>query len=136
MTDGSGSAESRLTLGPQVGTNTVSASAAGVSGSPAVFTAVAKVPGLFESVRVENNSFNPEDVTIVVGGQVLFVWPSGSRNHNVLPIAPATIPSSPTLRNGPFEFTQTFNAAGTFRYFCSEHGTSGGGGMSGRVVVQ
>jgi plastocyanin len=34
-----------------------------------------------------------------------------------------------------WSFTRAFPRAGTYLYYCEEHGTPGGGGMSGRVIV-
>jgi plastocyanin len=44
--------------------------------------------------------------------------------------------SSGVLAAGPKTYTYTFNAAGTYRYYCVAHGSRGGVGMSGTVVVQ
>lgn len=91
--------------------------------------------GADATVNVVNNQFSPGTVTIAAGGMVSFVWPNGSFQHNILPVAPNTIPNQPTLRNGPFTHDQTFPVAGTYDYFCSAHGTATSG-MRGRVVVQ
>jgi plastocyanin len=91
--------------------------------------------GADATVNVVNNQFSPGTVTIAAGGMVSFLWPNGSFQHNILPVAPSTIPNQPTLRNGPFTHDQTFPVAGTYDYFCSAHGTATSG-MRGRVVVQ
>jgi plastocyanin len=106
-----------------------------VSGSPITFNAAAVVPGQFAQVDVGNNFFEPASVTVSPGGTVSFRWASGARGHNIVPVAPATRPSQSTLRDGPFTHEETFPTAGTYRYFCSAHGTDNSG-MRGTVVVQ
>jgi plastocyanin len=86
-------------------------------------------------VDVENNHFDPSSVTIQAGGTVLFVWPSTARDHDIIPVAPQTMPRQPTVRDGPFSHEETFTTVGTYRYFCSVHG-SANSGMRGEVVVQ
>ncbi len=135
ITDASGRASTTLTLGLSVGQTTVRAAAAGANGSPVSFTGTAVIPGLFVQVDVENNQFVPGSVLLQPGGTVLFVWASNSRDHNIVPVSPATIPSQTTVRDGPFSHEQRFNTAGTYRYFCSVHG-SANSGMRGDVVVQ
>lgn len=130
-----GVAESRLTLGSVPGASVVQATSSGVEGSP-VFSSSAVVPGQFATVQVVNNLFEPSQVTITQGGTVLFQWPSGSRDHNLVPIAPATIPNAPVVRNGPFGVEQIFQVAGTYGYFCSVHATATTGSMRGLVIVQ
>ena len=135
VTDASGVAATTLTLGPTAGQTIVQAAASGASGSPVTFTGTAVIPGLFVQVDVQNDQFTPSTVTIQTGGTVLWVWSSTSRRHNILPVSPGTKPSQPTVRDGPFSHEETFTTAGTFRYFCSEHGTANSG-MRGEVVVQ
>lgn len=84
-----------------------------------------------------NNTFFPASVTIAPGDTVVWLRIGGS--HNV------------TADDGSFRLgetasgnvggswttvSHTFNAAGTFRYFCEAHGGAGGLGMSGTVIVQ
>lgn len=97
------------------------------------------------TIQVVNNEFTPSTLTVPVGSTVTFEWPSGSVNHNVVPWASNTdgIPASPdqpTLLDGPTSFQATFNDAGTFRYFCSVHGSVGETGeltgMAGSITVE
>ena len=97
------------------------------------------------TIQVVNNEFTPSTLTVPVGSTVTFQWPSGSVNHNVVPWASNTddIPASPGqpgLLDGPTSFQATFNDAGTFRYFCSVHGSvSDAGeptGMAGSITVE
>jgi plastocyanin len=131
LTDDQGIAQASLTLGPIAGVNTVRAQAAGADGSPITFSATAVVVGQFAQVEVRNNQFVPNSVTINAGGTVAFVWPAGALQHNIVPVAPATRPSSPTVRDGPFSYEEVFNTPGTYDYLCEVHS-----GMTGRVIVQ
>jgi plastocyanin len=135
VTNDQGQSEVVLTLGPQVGLNSVTANAAGADGSPLTFSATATIPGAFAQVEVRNNSFEPGSVTINTGGTVLWVWAQGSLQHNIVPAPPGTKPSSSAVRNGPTSYEEVFNQAGTYRYFCEVHGTATSG-MTGQVVVQ
>ena len=135
VTDASGLASATLTLGLTTGQTSVRATATGANGSPLTFTGTATIAGLFEQVDVENNQFSPASVTIQPGGTVLFLWSATSQDHDITPVAPGTKPSQTTIRDGPFSHEETFNTAGTYRYFCSVHGTAGSG-MRGEVVVQ
>src|SRR4029077_15877260 len=80
-----------------------------------------------------NLVFSPASVTIHPGDQVR--WTFGSSGHS-------TTSGSPGQPNGIWDsgirsqgatFTQTFNSAGTFPYYCPPHG--GCGGMVGTVRV-
>jgi plastocyanin len=124
-----------LTLGQSAGQTVVQASASGASGSPVTFTGTAVIPGQFVQVDVLNNQFSPSVVTIQTGGRVLWVWGSSSQDHDIVPVSPGTKPSQPAIRDGPYSHEETFNTAGTYRYFCSVHGSSGTG-MRGEVVVE
>ena len=135
VTDASGIATATLTLGQTSGQTVVLAAATGASGSPVTFTGTAVIPGQFVQVDVVNDLYTPSSVTIQSGGTVLWVWSSSSRQHDIVPVSPATKPSQPTVRDGPFTHEETFNTAGTYRYFCSRHGTANSG-MRGEVVVQ
>jgi plastocyanin len=97
------------------------------------------------TIEVLNNQFNPSALTVSAGTTVTFTWASGSINHNVVPWASnsAAIPASPgqpTLLDAPNTFGVTFPAAGTFRFFCSAHGSVGSAGqlsgMAGIITVQ
>ena len=133
-TDAQGNAETVLTLGPAAGVVTVTATVTGATGSPLTFVASA-VDDAFAQVALTNNQFDPAEVTIDAGGKVAFVWTTGASQHNIVPVAPATIPSSATVRDGPFTYEETFATPGNYDYFCSVHGTATTG-MRGRVVVQ
>jgi plastocyanin len=83
------------------------------------------------TVEVLNNYFNPVSLTVPVGTTVTWDWPTISRRHNVLPEGGGSVPNSPDIVDGPYVYSYTFDQAGTFDYYCLEHG-----GMRGTIVVQ
>jgi plastocyanin len=126
------------TLGPEEGNQVATAEVAGADNSPLTYTAIAEPdepPGGVTVQVLPSNTFNPATVTISPGQSVTWEWAEGSGLHNV--VADDEEPaSSGVLAEGPKTYTYTFNAAGTFRYYCVAHGSRGGVGMSGTVVVQ
>jgi plastocyanin len=75
-------------------------------------------------------------VTIQAGETVEWVWPAGSMDHNVVPDGGTEPTSSGQLADGPMEYSFTFTTAGTYDFFCANHGFPGGLGMSGTVIVE
>ena len=84
------------------------------------------------SISIASFKFAPQTLTVKVGTTV--TWTNNdSTPHNV--IADNGEFSSNTLQqNDTFSFT--FTKAGTYAYYCSFHGGSGGNGMAGVVVVE
>jgi len=81
-------------------------------------------------VRVEDSFFDPPQLAINVGDTV--VWTGfGAQDHTVT--SDDNLFNSVVLYSDVFSFT--FNQAGTYPYFCENHGAVGGGGMSGTIVV-
>jgi plastocyanin len=78
-----------------------------------------------------NDTFVPKNVTIPVGGTVIWVRPNGT--HSVT--ADDDSFEQP-LGNSWTLFSHTFNSAGTVPYYCKQHGGKNGAGMAGTVVVQ
>jgi plastocyanin len=96
---------------------------------------VGVVPALAANQSVQatpSATFAPKTVTVNVGESVTFT--NGGGTHNVHfedgQFQQPPVPSPP-----PWTVSRTFTAAGTFPFFCDEHGRPGGGGMSGVVVV-
>ena len=93
-------------------------------------------PAYAASVSIGDNFYNPSTVSIGVGESV--TWTNdGSAPHTVT-ANDGSFDSSPNCPSSfdacmqPGEtYTHTFDAAGTFGYFCKVHGQS----MSGTVVV-
>jgi plastocyanin len=128
-TSAAGTASTMWTLGPAAGANTVQASASGVTGSPATFTATATEPQppapMEASVDVDDNFFDPSTTRVAVGGTVTWTW-VGNDGHNV------------TFSSGSNQGTQTvgtferdFPTAGSFPYQCTIHS-----GMTGTINVE
>lgn len=82
-------------------------------------------------IRFGGDSFayNPASVTIHAGESV--TWEGSFSTH---PLASDTQEWYPH-REGE-SFTYTFKRAGTYRFYCENHGAPNGGGMSGVIVVQ
>ncbi len=103
-----------------------------------------------KTVLVANNEFQPVTTTIGVGDTVLWSWSSGSITHNVISTGAPSFTSKGTTTlpgiagidyfNNPANHQVIFNTAGTYEYYCSQHGTStgqpgGNAGMHGVVQV-
>jgi plastocyanin len=139
-TNVSGVSQVDVTLGGIVGPVTVTATAEGLLGSPATFTAAATEPTdipTTATVRVGNNLFastrnatvNPAIDTVAVGGTVTWTWVNtGTTPHNV---QSGSFPSSEILTGNGQSYAFTFGTAGTYPYICSIHPE-----MSGRVIVR
>jgi|GEM_PF-1678227 len=81
------------------------------------------------TVHIKNNFFDPDPVNINVGDTVQWVW--DNNNHST---TSNTGIWDSGVRNTGATFTQPFPSAGTFPYFCSQHG-SPTSGMRGTVNV-
>jgi plastocyanin len=88
------------------------------------------------TVTVTNNTFTPDNVTIPVGGTVLFKWDAcvgdgyGSTTCTSHTVTFNDGTTSDMLSSGTY--SRSFSAAGTYSYKCSVHGTY----MTGTVVVR
>jgi plastocyanin len=137
-TASNGEASTMVALLGTPGPIIIQAMSMGLSGSPLDYSATAQAPPMAVTVQVVDNSFQPQDVTIAVGGTVTWNWPSSNvATHNVMP----DVTGGPPLRSGdptlgPFTHQVMFNTAGTYMYYCFVHGQPGGGiGMVGTVTV-
>jgi len=79
-----------------------------------------------------DNRFSPQTVTIRIGDTVTWNNPD-TGIHNVFSDDGTTFSSGPAV-SGPWTYSFTFTAAGTFGYHCQTHGTPGTG-MFGTVIV-
>jgi plastocyanin len=87
--------------------------------------------GQVAAVSIQDDVFVPRQVEVEAGGTV--VWEHvGQRPHTVT--ASDGSFDSGTLETGA-SFSQTFSEPGTYSYYCRFHGTAGGAGMAGVVVV-
>ena len=83
-------------------------------------------------VDVENFVFSPANVTIDVGDQVR--WTNQEGNHNVVFDA-MEFPGSGPPSTSAWVYTETFDTAGVYMYYCEVHGGPGGTNMAGTVTV-
>jgi plastocyanin len=92
----------------------------------------AVVVGQVAAVSIQDDAFVPRRIEIEAGRSV--VWDHvGQRSHTVT--ASDGSFDSGTLEPGA-SFSQAFDQPGTYPYYCRFHGTAGGAGMAGVVVVQ
>ena len=81
-------------------------------------------------VTLTNFSFTPRTVRIKAGSSV--TWEVKAGIHTVK----ADNGSFESASMGPGKsFSHKFETAGTFRYFCTFHGSAGGHNMAGTVIV-
>lgn len=96
---------------------------------------VVVIDGSQADVKVLDNSFNDKNIQVAPGTKV--VWTNdGRQDHDVVPAESGEDWGVEPDDFGPdavYEFT--FEEPGTYRYFCSLHGTAVAG-MVGAVVVQ
>jgi plastocyanin len=84
-------------------------------------------------VAVTSNVFTPATVTIDAGDTV--TWTNTEGSHNVR-FDDGSFEDPPNPAGNGWTAQRTFNAPGTFRYYCEQHGDAGGVGMSGTVTVR
>jgi adhesin/invasin len=128
-TSSNGAASATHTLSATLGAQTATATATGLTGSPATFTTTA---ANITNVTVGGaaNAFNPASITITVNGTVSWNWAANNTlPHNVTFAGGAGAPSNITdLTAG--SASRQFTATGTFNYSCTNHI-----GMTGSVTV-
>ncbi len=136
VTSATGIASTRLTFGNTPGAIQIAASSPGLAGSPATLGATATVAPRIVTVQLlesGGNRFNPTLVTIAPGTTVHFDWVGGF--HDVTSTGTPGFTGSGGTFLPPHSYDVTFNTAGTYKYFCTEHGTPTSG-MRGSIVVQ
>ena len=82
------------------------------------------------TVSISNFQFAPKVVRIKAGSEV--TWEVKEGTHTVT--ADNGDFESPTLSAGK-KYSHTFSTPGTYRYYCSFHGSKGGHDMAGSVIV-
>ncbi|MEO8275868.1 MAG: hypothetical protein ABI639_06580 [Thermoanaerobaculia bacterium] len=117
------------------------------AGLAVVFSLAAADAGIAAEtpVAVANTFFSPATVTIYAGEAVRWTNTQGFHNASAdsglfrcsTVCGPSSGPASASW-NSAFTFDNLLNASnsGTVPYHCEQHGSSGGGGMSGKVIVQ
>jgi plastocyanin len=89
-----------------------------------------------DGISVSNNMFTPDTKTVAVGTAIKWAWNSctGDAYNGQTCVSHSVTfddgTTSPTQDQGTY--SRTFNAAGTYNYHCSVHGTA----MSGSITVQ
>jgi len=90
-----------------------------------------------QQVQVTDNTFTLPGVAVKPGESVTWTHPPTADRHNVRfeddTDGRSRIPGPPDPN--PWTGSRTFSTEGTFRYYCEEHGSPGGGGMAGIVYV-
>ncbi|MFL5494072.1 MAG: plastocyanin/azurin family copper-binding protein [Gemmatimonadales bacterium] len=151
--DASGISSSIWHLGSEVGIQAARAVVGGgADGSPVAFSATATgdtpappppPPPPANEVTIQlltsgGNRFEPANVTIPVGTKVTWTWVGGF--HDVSSAGSVGFPGSGAPVSAPHSYSQTFGTPGTYKYFCSVHGSAASdgtvSGMSGTIVVQ
>ncbi len=137
-----GVATTTVTLGNSAGAVKINAAANIPSGSPEIFSVTATTPPSAITIQVINSRFNPAVDTVATGGTVTWVWGAGSTAHNVVPTGtpviapdPPGYPADSTTFDAPHTHQFVFPGAGTYRYYCTDHGTPTSG-MKGSIVVR
>lgn len=128
-TNVNGTASATHTLSATLGAQTATATATGLTGSPATFTTTAaNITNV--TVGGASNVFNPANITISVNSTVVWNWAGNNTlPHNVTFAVTAGAPTNITdlvTGNANRQFTTT----GTFNYSCTNHI-----GMTGSVTV-
>ena len=83
-------------------------------------------------VDAVDDSFSPSQITVQAGSEV--TWSTEGQNPHTVTADDGSFGSG-TLQPGE-TFSTSFDAAGSFAYYCEFHGGPGGTGMSGVVLVQ
>lgn len=132
-----GIATSYWNLGTGLGTQTATAFAGSLSGPSSGFSAIAiPLPPGASTVKLftaGGSRFEPATLIVPAGTTVTFVWQDGF--HDVISSGSPSFPGVPTAFDPPKSYQFTFVAPGTYKYYCSVHGTPTSG-MRGTVIVQ
>lgn len=94
------------------------------------------VEGVRENVDAVDNSFQPEELTVQAGTEIVFTN-RGRNDHNVIPADPDedwTIDVA-DFKPGTEAEPIAFDEPGTYDYYCSIHGTATAG-MIGSITVE
>src|SRR2546427_5231400 len=133
-TGSNGIASVQRTLGNTPGPSSDTARVTDAAGSPMVFTDTAAAS---VNITVSDFVFTPATPTITAGSFVVWTWSGayGPVGHNVTwDVTPVTVPGSGTPKTTG-TFTLRLTTAGTYTYYCINHGMPGGIGMSGTITV-
>lgn len=128
VTGSDGAAAVTHSLGPAAASQSVSASATGLTSVEFVATAASAPTAV--AVRVGSDTFVPRDVVVQVNGTVTWTWnPSGITHNIIYTSGPTPRPAdSPTKNSGTH--ANTYPVAARYHYTCTIHA-----GMEGSVTV-
>lgn len=121
-TGADGRAQQTFAFGATPGSITITATSAGLTGSPQTFDAESG------QILVANNQFQPNALTVAAGTTVRWAWATTATPHNVTPTG--TEPTASTTASAPFAHSHTFNTPGVYTYECTVHA-----GMAGTITV-
>lgn len=82
------------------------------------------------TVEIRNFSFTPSELTIALGDTVTWVWID--THHSTTRTGQPESWDSGVVMQAGFQFSHTFQTAGTFGYVCSPHAAF----MSGTIIVE
>ncbi|MEA2492091.1 MAG: hypothetical protein QOJ29_2 [Thermoleophilaceae bacterium] len=113
--------------------------AAGFSAALAIATFPAQASNA--TIAAAGFSWNPSTATIAVGESV--TWTTDGGLHNVCVLKPGSAgPACDEFNNGPkntdwsgYTNSHSFTTAGTYRFYCQQHGDAAGNGMAGTITV-
>ncbi|MES2306700.1 MAG: plastocyanin/azurin family copper-binding protein [Gemmatimonadota bacterium] len=132
-----GIATSFWTLGTAIGAQTATAFAGTLAGPSLGFaaTSVALPPGTatVKLFTAGGARFEPATLVIAAGTTVSFVWQDGF--HDLVPYGNPSFPGQGGGFDPPKTYQVKFTAPGTYKYYCSVHGSTTSG-MRGTVIVQ
>jgi len=83
---------------------------------------------------VDDNSFIPQNGSVLTNGTVTWDWGTGTGNPHNVTFEDGKNNSS-TKNNGTHQRTFTVTTSTTFRYRCTVHSSSFAAGMVGQIVV-
>jgi plastocyanin len=86
-------------------------------------------------ISVTDNLFEPSPATARVGQHV--VWEQhGGNQHNIVAVDAGgpNVSAEDFVAAGKFDYV--FAAPGTYRYYCTIHGTKRGKGMAGSITIE
>jgi plastocyanin len=129
--DAADDAAARLSSSDQVSGAEQAASAEG--DEVAELDDVTPVAGDPADVTARDNEFDIENIEVAAGTTV--VWTNeGQQDHNIIPVDDGQWGVDVSAFQPEAVYEHTFDEPGTYRYYCSLHGTEDAG-MTGAVVV-
>jgi plastocyanin len=91
------------------------------------------------TVDILDNQYSPKSVVVAPGATVTFHW-VGTAGHSVTPSGRDTFSPTAGVSYPPKDLTVTFNAVGSYSYYCLIHGAPDGygkqGSMNGTIIVR